>query len=271
MALKILFRTGNTLDTITFDASVSEQHGSESTVTDHPVETGANIIDHIRDLPSTLRIEGVLVDFPLGLTRKTQATGSLQAPGAGTSATGSITDPTKGLGAAAGSLLPGFAQAAIFDRAPIVKVEPGTAAGDPRILVREADPGEGFVGRAKRILSQLEKLRTDGTLVQVQTGLRTYESMAIQSITVPRDKSVAGGFKVSIALRGVRLVESQTVAAMQPSTLRKASGKVDAGKQATSEADEKQRGKSLILKMADGIGNMINGEAPASMQKGPVQ
>lgn len=50
---------------IQFDASVSETHTSASEVTDHPVEEGSTITDHIRKLPKTIEINGIVTNTPL--------------------------------------------------------------------------------------------------------------------------------------------------------------------------------------------------------------
>lgn len=48
------------------DASVNETHSFESEVTDHPVEKGADVTDHVRARPIMLMIEGVVSDSPIG-------------------------------------------------------------------------------------------------------------------------------------------------------------------------------------------------------------
>jgi hypothetical protein len=50
---------------VQFDASVSEVHTDEVEITDHPVEDGSDISDHIRKLPITLEMNGVVTNNPL--------------------------------------------------------------------------------------------------------------------------------------------------------------------------------------------------------------
>ncbi len=52
---------------LTFDASIEETHSSASEVTEHPVEEGPNISDHIRRLPDTIEINGLVTNHPLYL------------------------------------------------------------------------------------------------------------------------------------------------------------------------------------------------------------
>lgn len=56
--------TGTTL--VTLDASVSETHVGEVEVTEHPVEVGAAITDHLRPRPRQLTIEGIVSNTPVG-------------------------------------------------------------------------------------------------------------------------------------------------------------------------------------------------------------
>jgi hypothetical protein len=49
------------------DVSISEQHSVGADVSDHPVEDGIGITDHIRPTPRTVRIEGLITNHPLEL------------------------------------------------------------------------------------------------------------------------------------------------------------------------------------------------------------
>lgn len=66
MAVSIIHSpTPATIDVLELDASVSEEHGFEADVTEHPVEKGANITDHVRQKPRTVRITGIVSNTPL--------------------------------------------------------------------------------------------------------------------------------------------------------------------------------------------------------------
>lgn len=52
---------------VTLDASIEETHTVASEVTEHPVEEGVSISDHIRRLPETLEINGVVTNHPIFL------------------------------------------------------------------------------------------------------------------------------------------------------------------------------------------------------------
>lgn len=53
-----------TLEAIQFDASVSETHTNSAEITQHPVEEGADISDHIRRLPEELSVNVIITNHP---------------------------------------------------------------------------------------------------------------------------------------------------------------------------------------------------------------
>lgn len=62
----LFYRTsGYFVDSIQFDLIVSEDHSIESTVTEHPVENGATVNDHIRNLPRKGSLTGLVTNYPL--------------------------------------------------------------------------------------------------------------------------------------------------------------------------------------------------------------
>src|SRR5687767_4349391 len=58
--------TGQTFN-IALDATTNETHEAPSTITDHAVEQGASISDHIRPEADRLTIEGVISNTPIVL------------------------------------------------------------------------------------------------------------------------------------------------------------------------------------------------------------
>lgn len=48
-----------------FDACLSETHVGNAVTTDHPVEAGADMTDHIRRTPEELQVVGMVTDTPL--------------------------------------------------------------------------------------------------------------------------------------------------------------------------------------------------------------
>ena len=66
MAITLLLKkTSAKIGSVTLDASLRERHLSTAKATDHPVEKGTAITDHIRPEPLQLVIEGVVSNTPL--------------------------------------------------------------------------------------------------------------------------------------------------------------------------------------------------------------
>lgn len=65
--LALLFgqKTHAKIGAVILDASLSETHTKEVQVTDHPVEEGSNIADHLRQLPESVEINGMVSNTPL--------------------------------------------------------------------------------------------------------------------------------------------------------------------------------------------------------------
>lgn len=65
-----MIRNGNfqvvKIDGFPIDASMSEDHAFNSEISTHPVETGTDITDHVRNLPITINLECVVSDTPIG-------------------------------------------------------------------------------------------------------------------------------------------------------------------------------------------------------------
>lgn len=56
---------GSFVDSVTFDAMVSEQHSGEVQVTDNPVERGIDVSDNIRPKPEQLQLDVLVSNSPL--------------------------------------------------------------------------------------------------------------------------------------------------------------------------------------------------------------
>lgn len=66
MASIIYRREEGNIGILSIDATESEGHGGELQVTDHEVESGADVSDHLRMRPRTLRIAGIVTALPTG-------------------------------------------------------------------------------------------------------------------------------------------------------------------------------------------------------------
>lgn len=178
---------------ITLDASVEEKHSFVTAVTDHPVEKGLNVSDHLRPEPIILQIEGVISNHPVFLlkdnsdgARETQ----VQVKGA---------SPTIG---------------SVFGRpVPIVGA---LVSGIPLPLPTPTGVVKGFdpeFDRVKNVLEQLLLIRTKGYLVSVVTTLKDYTQMAITSFDVPRNAALGNSLRFTMQLKEIRFGSSRDLPA----------------------------------------------------------
>lgn len=52
---------------IILDVAISETHTLQAKATEHPVESGCNLIDHIQMLPDSIQLEGIISNTPVVL------------------------------------------------------------------------------------------------------------------------------------------------------------------------------------------------------------
>jgi len=63
--------------------------------------------------------------------------------------------------------------------------------------------------RAAVSYAQLKDLRDTGALLTVQTSLRQYDSMVLQSLTIPRDARTANAIRFTASFKTVRVVQNK--------------------------------------------------------------
>lgn len=72
-----LFDQENPNEALEFDAIMREKHSGSTEVTDHPIEGGSDIADHIKTKPDRLSLEVVVSDHPIIFARSQNATGAV--------------------------------------------------------------------------------------------------------------------------------------------------------------------------------------------------
>ena len=112
----------------------------------------------------------------------------------------------------------------------------------------------GAQGRSRAIYERLLASMSAGELIEVETRLRTYRNVIVQSLQSPVDSAVAGGARFSLTFSEIRIVGTKRVAASAGnSRARKTQGKLKDGKKGTTEATASERGKSVLVRVVDGI------------------
>jgi len=106
--------------------------------------------------------------------------------------------------------------------------------------------------------SKLRELQSSGTLVNVFTTLRSYEDMAIVTLSVNRDVQKGKVLEISITLRKIVIAKSLSVSLPDPVKIANKKKKNDGTKQ-TGDATKKQgeKAKGLLKKAADALGSFF--------------
>jgi hypothetical protein len=177
---------------ITFDVIESESHETVAEVTDHPVEVGLNISDHIRPLPDRLSLTGYTTNqpiFPNPITQRGEVSTIKFTP-----ATYTIpVEPTPG---------------ALY-RAGIQAL--GSLFGPADASVQVLTFAEPF-NAIWETYEVLRELQANGVLLRIITPIRFYESMVIERVLAPRGAGDAG-VAFGLDVRRLRIVESGKVEA----------------------------------------------------------
>lgn len=236
---------------IRVDATVQAAHMYVNTVTDHPVERGANITDHVRPDPVRLNLVGVVSNAPISLPTdnangavETRITHYVNRPG--------VRKVTPLLSAGVPIQI---AQTSFGAR-------PATPPAGPAAAVMVRNEREYYAGarvlafstefdRARAVFEELVSLRTLGTLIRVETDIADYDNMVIESLTVPRDVSIGDALQFELTLKQVILAESELVAAPTLDTERKSKGTLSTQEDPAKTATESQ---TILVWLKDRFG-----------------
>lgn len=194
---------------------VSTSHDHSSEVTEHAVERGANVVDHIRPRPDEVTMQIYISNSPIDDARMSVEPVELALP----TETRELTSlPLKlpenpgppllsvgGISNAIGSLVD-----KIFSSP---KVYAASVYGPAQ---RGSRPVTAMLGRfsqefdaVQEALAKLEALKANATLLQVYTPKRAYDSMVLTSIKMSRGADDGDGATLSLTFRSIRLVEAK--------------------------------------------------------------
>ena len=225
---------------ITFDVVTTEDHQSDLSITENPIESGAAIADHAVIQPKQVTINGVMVDhdhstfgldlpfignirggidflnnFPLPVKVITQTSQTIARAGRVISQVAGAYSQAKNLLNQARTIapfLPDFGLGGLLD----------SSAGDSRVQKCYAD---------------LVACQKSGETIDIQTGINLYKNMLIQSVAV--NQSQDGSATFTITAREIFIVETKTAQSKSS-----ASGKSKSGRAAAQSATKSQQGST---------------------------
>lgn len=223
-----------------FDVDLQETHEGTNIITEHPVEDGADIADHIRPQLRRFTVEGFVSDTPLlsnpdVVNKTTFVALELQIPD----------QPFKfgvsnlinaGVGAISDALFP------------------------PKPIRVNMLTFDNFESRIRAARDVLESARVTARLVRILTSIAEYDNMAIEQVVITRSPEDGSGAHFTVALKEIEKVSSDVTVAPEPAEL-SGSTKKAAGSKNAKEDDAKIDGlkKSLLAQLVDSAPGFLGG------------
>lgn len=243
--------SSRSIGTITFDVVTTEDHQSDLSITENPIESGAAIADHAVVQPKQVTINGIMVDhdhgtfginspyignirgvvdflnnFPFPVPVITQTSQTIARAGRVISQAAGVYSQVKSVVnqvRAIAPFLPDFGLGGLLD----------SGVGDSRVQKCYAD---------------LIACQKSGETIEIQTGIHLYKDMMIQSISV--NQSQDGSATFTITAREIFIVDTQTTQSSQSSGSSNGKGgnktstigKTKSGRAAVQSASKTQQG-----------------------------
>ena len=226
---------------ITFDVVTTEDHQSDLSITENPIESGAAIADHAVIQPKQVTINGVMVDhdhstfgldfpfignirggidflngFPLPVKVITQTPQSIARAGRVISQVAGAYSQAKSILNQARTIapfLPDFGLGGLLD----------SSAGD---------------GRVQKCYADLVACQKSGETIDIQTGINLYKNMLIQSVAVSQAQDGSATF--TITAREIFVVNTATTKSGKSST----AGDKKSGRAGSQSAAKTQQGNT---------------------------
>lgn len=260
------------IDDIWIDVSIKETHGLSAEVTDHPVERGANVADHIRPMPRTFTMDGLVTNTPIEMpkshaggarvnTSSIPITAASAQPRRIPPQTVTIEgEPSVGML----GLIPGVDQGvAILGALRLeVRTKRQFAAEHNRIdnTVKQTHAAMALqftqpFNRVEEVHAAFVNIIETSKLVTVVTGLVRYESVALTDLQFERSKEVGrDALRFSAQARVLRIVSSEVVTLPDPVKVRAKPGKSLGKQQPVQEPAPKTHAEAVSIgwKLLDG-------------------
>lgn len=215
---EITFELANgQIQSIEFDAVIRDTHEASAEITDHPVERGADVSDHVRKNLDSVTLEVVVSNEPI------------RQPG---SQMEGVTSGQAGL--------------EIREPAPFGL---GLVVAKANVLVFD-----GEFDRVRTVHEELLRLMNEGVVVGILTSLREYENMLLRRVSPIREAATGDSLRATVEAREIIIVESEVVDVPDPEETR-GRGDRNRGRRNNSDtdADTEERNQSIASSILDRI------------------
>ena len=194
------------LELLKIDATKAEEHSFKAKATQHEVEDGANISDHVIKTGRTITINGLISDDPISIAA-------------------AVVGNIAGI---AGSLVEGIGGAVATGAVSKLGSE---------LLSNGAKP-------SKDALDILEYIYEESIPLMITTSIKTYTNMIMEDLSIPRNIKNANSLEFKAVFREARIIESESVDI--PPTATTVDGAIEeqkGGKKPSIEPDAQIQGK----------------------------
>lgn len=224
---------------VKFDVVESEKHTFTAQITEHPVESGSNIGDHVRHDLDMITLEILISNSPItneSLTWQQERASGFVGPQA---LPYPPTDPKPFFptpGAIFGAIGSGIADLLGFGYQRHVNANvlnfPGDAASKDVVF------------------SELRRLKLNAIPVEIITGLDVYEDMLLIGLDVPRTPKEGDAVRMTLNFKNIRKVQSKLVTAPAAS-IPSAAKPLSKGKQDTTPYPDTAPQKTAALALVN--------------------
>lgn len=178
--------------------------GFETTaeVTEHPVERGPNVADHIRPLNGTLALEGVITDHPIALPATqmngaTLAPGTVDLPGGGRATVQRFSAPVDRVRACDAVLQ------SLVDGGVLVTVTTGLRTTESLAIARHRAERNGETGESVKVVLEFKRVRL-ATTARAPVPLVRRAQVQLDRGAQPADNRTSGArFADTVPMRAL--------------------------------------------------------------------
>ena len=229
--------SGYTVDSIRFDLLLDEQHSVDAEVTQHTVEDGSTISDHIRLLPRKGSLTGFVTNHPFQVGYNGGLDPNLAQKIASAQKKDWVSGFVQDLGSSYSQIgrLLGQEDGNKFTEADFANLRP-----------RE--------NRVDTAFSALKKLMANRTTCTIVTGLETYRDVVVTKVSTERDKDAgdAGRFKVEFQEIKFAVISEVALTNTVRPNFEEPAGKQAMAKKKTGKTGGKDAGTVKLATSSDG-------------------
>lgn len=185
--MEFLYESGGRLRTLSVDATIREKHSAAAEVTEHAVESGVSLADHVRQVRDRLSLEIHVSNTPLrSFDDAKGAIGPIDL---------SVTTRPLGAGLTKGATPKAGAE-----------WSPAKIGGKANLLQFTSE-----FDRVRAVWEVLTALKEFALPVQIVTSIRQYDEAVIVGLEIERTAGTANASTISVELVTILTADSETV------------------------------------------------------------